>query len=260
MTLVWEHAPCRENALIVLLALADWSNDDGVCWPSMEKLANKARVDRRSAQRIVRRLVQDQLITIEEGGGRARQHRYKVETAALCRPLENSDFTNSDIAYMETAALRTERATFPTQTATQVSPDPLVEPLEDPSIDPPYSGSEFLEALAAYDSTARQRKIKESPEQRHMLFKKLARWGEERATEALENAVAHSWRGVFEPKEGTTNGNRNGSNGTNQSRNYQTATERRDAELRGYAAVVTELREQGSGAADETVRRKSLPS
>lgn len=159
MTLVWEHAPCRENALIVLLALADWSNDDGVCWPSIQKLADKARVDRRSAQRIVRRLVHDQLITIEEGGGRAKQHRYKVETAALCRPLENSDFQNSGVAYIERAALETERATFPTQTATPVSPDPLEEPLDDPSIEPsekiathkpknsPLSDDEFFNQL-----------------------------------------------------------------------------------------------------------------
>lgn len=202
MSLVWEHAPCRENALIVLLALADWSNDDGVCWPSIQKLADKSRVDRRSAQRIIRRLKQDGLVQIEEGGGRAKQHKYKIETAALCRPLENSDFQNSGVAYIETAALETERATFPTQTATPVSPDPLVEPLEEPSGEPPYSGAEFLRALAAYDRTAKQRKVKESPEQRRLLFKKLERWGEARATEALEDAVTNSWRGVFEPKNG----------------------------------------------------------
>lgn len=136
MTKVWEQAPCRENSLIVLLALADWSNDDGISWPSMQKLADKARVDRRSAQRIVRKLVKDGLLKIEEGGGRAKQHRYQIETAALCRPLENSDFQNSDIGDTKTATLETERATLPTETATQVSPDPLVEPLEKPSIDP----------------------------------------------------------------------------------------------------------------------------
>lgn len=147
MSLVWEHAPCRENALIVLLALADWSNDDGTCWPSIQKLADKSRVDRRSAQRIVRRLKEDGFITIEEGGGRAKQHRYHIETAALCRPLENGDFQNSGIAYTERAALETERATFPTQTATPVSPDPLEDPLVDPPIEPLGATALFFNSL-----------------------------------------------------------------------------------------------------------------
>lgn len=70
----------------------------------------------------------------------------------------------------------------------------------------PFSGQDFISALAAYDATAKQRKVKESPEQRRLLFKKLAGWGEMRATRALEDTVANGWRGVFEPKE-NTNGN-----------------------------------------------------
>lgn len=134
MSKVWEYAPCHENSLIVLLALADWANDDGICWPSMQTLADKARIDRRSAQRIVRKLKRDGLVTIEEGGGRAKQHRYKVETAALCRPLEAQQ--NGDIPNTKRATLEAQRATFPTQTATWVSPDPLVEPSEEPPVDP----------------------------------------------------------------------------------------------------------------------------
>jgi hypothetical protein len=48
-------------------------------------------------------------------------------------------------------------------------------------------------------------------------------------------------------------------NAANRSSNgHQTANERRDADFRGYASVVSELREQSSGAVDETLRRKSL--
>lgn len=48
-------------------------------------------------------------------------------------------------------------------------------------------------------------------------------------------------------------------NGTERG-GYTTNAERRDADFRGYASVVTELRSKGSGAVDETVRRKSIPS
>lgn len=211
MQMVWENAPCRENSLLILLALADWANEDGHCWPSMQKLAEKARVDRRSAQRIVRKLAEQGLIKTHEGGGRANQNQYTIERAALCRPpSEKGDIDDTKRATLETetATFPTQRAALGTQTATRVSPDPLEEPSEEPlkqpPLEPPYSGSEFLRALAAYDRTAKRRKVKESPEQREALFTKLSRWGESAATEALVNTVANSWQGVFEPKR---NGN-----------------------------------------------------
>jgi len=218
MSLVWERAPYTAGSLIVLLALADWANDEGVAWPSMERLALKARIDRRSAQRIVRQLEKDGVLEIEHGGGRAKQHKYvlKMETATFCRPLSADE--KGDISGAETATLDPEKATSDAQratsdpeTATPTSPDPLdepsvVDPSEDPSDEPPYKGQDFLQALAAYDRTAHQRKVKESPEQRILLFKKLARWGEAGATEALENSVVNSWRGVFEPVKSIGNG------------------------------------------------------
>lgn len=50
------------------------------------------------------------------------------------------------------------------------------------------------------------------------------------------------------------------SDGTNKPNGNQTATERRDADFRGYASVVSELRSRSSGAVDETVRRKPVSS
>lgn len=49
-------------------------------------------------------------------------------------------------------------------------------------------------------------------------------------------------------------------NGTSERSGYTSNAERRDADFRGYASVVTELRSKGSGAVDETVRRKPIPS
>lgn len=217
MTLVWKHAPCRENTLIVLLALADWSNDEGVCWPSIQKLADKSRVDRRSAQRIVRRLKQDHLITIEEGGGRAKQHRYQIETAALCRPLETETAAesrplpkqNSGVAYQETAALETERATFPTQTATPVSPDPLEEPLVDPSVEPsvPFLGKAFTLALSAFETHRKEIRKPLKPTGRKALYAQLATMSETQAADNLWRSIERGWTGVFPSRESTAQAN-----------------------------------------------------
>lgn len=245
MQMVWDSAPCRENPLLVLLALADWSNEAGICWPSINRLAHKTRVDRRSAQRIIRKLIKDGLISIEEGGGRAKQHKYKIETAALCRPLENSGAGD-----IETAALETERATFPAQRVTPVSPDPLEEPLlKQPSIDPPYGGADFLSALSAFE---RQRTAMKKPltnEALRFLYRKLSGWDEPTATQALEDAVINRWQGVFEPREERQNG-------SGQSRPNQTASERRNAEVIRIQQRAAELRSLGDERIESILRRE----
>lgn len=48
---VWRHAECQDNELILLLALADMANDEGVCWPSVLSLASRCRCDVRTVQR-----------------------------------------------------------------------------------------------------------------------------------------------------------------------------------------------------------------
>ncbi len=189
MTLVWEHAPCRENSLMVLLALADWANDEAVCWPSIQKLADKTRIDRRSAQRIIRRLVTDGLITIEEGGGRAKQHKYHIETAALCRPLENSDFRNGGVGDTKRAALETERATFPTQTATPVSPDPLEDPLEDPPVEPTPQAR-----LLQYHADRLKGNVPDFSAQAGAVKWLVTRYAPDQAIECYEFQLTEPWR------------------------------------------------------------------
>src|SRR5262249_30605649 len=44
MARVWAHSGCAGTELLTVLALADWADDDGWCWPSLPKLAKKTRV------------------------------------------------------------------------------------------------------------------------------------------------------------------------------------------------------------------------
>lgn len=56
MTLVWSvHLPDSEK--IVLLALADSANDEGLCWPSMATLAAKCSKSDRTVQAAIKSLV-----------------------------------------------------------------------------------------------------------------------------------------------------------------------------------------------------------
>jgi hypothetical protein len=70
MSQVWEDTRVEsQSELLVLLALADHARDDGLCWTSMRSIAVKARIEERSAQRIVRRLIEKGLIELVSQGG-----------------------------------------------------------------------------------------------------------------------------------------------------------------------------------------------
>jgi hypothetical protein len=83
MSQVWEDTRIGSQAeLLVLLALADHARDDGLCWPSMRSIAAKARIEERSAQRIIRRLIEKGFVKlVSKGGcidGQNTPNRYRV--------------------------------------------------------------------------------------------------------------------------------------------------------------------------------------
>lgn len=57
MNNVWSHCRLDGTHLIAMLALADWSNDQGECDPSYNQLAKKIRRTPRQTRRIVARLI-----------------------------------------------------------------------------------------------------------------------------------------------------------------------------------------------------------
>lgn len=78
MASIWENGPEDRNELLVLLALSDFANDEGECWPSMVGVAEKARMTERGAQKIVRRLEETGWLEIATGGGRGGKNQYRI--------------------------------------------------------------------------------------------------------------------------------------------------------------------------------------
>lgn len=58
LSAVFEESQARDAAFVVLLALADWADHGGRCWPSYRQIACKARVSRRTAIDAIQHLVQ----------------------------------------------------------------------------------------------------------------------------------------------------------------------------------------------------------
>lgn len=77
-TYIWDHAPENRSDLLVLLALADYCNDEFQCWPSVKSIAQKCRMTERGVQKIIRRLEDENWLFIDTGNGRKGCNQYKI--------------------------------------------------------------------------------------------------------------------------------------------------------------------------------------
>jgi hypothetical protein len=80
---IWTEANVSGSELLVLLALADFADDDGRnIYPSMPTLAHKARLSESQTRRIIQGLIEEGLIEIVEIGGwdgrRNRANEYRI--------------------------------------------------------------------------------------------------------------------------------------------------------------------------------------
>jgi len=122
LTAVWHHSQQKGGDLLVLLALADFADDQNNAWPSVETLAAKARMKERNARYVLRRLEEaGEIELISEGGrvgGRARAATYHVtiaEKGANLAPRQRS--------VVKGAKSGAERGQ-------PIAPQPSTEPLE----------------------------------------------------------------------------------------------------------------------------------
>ncbi len=65
------------NVKLVAIVLANFANDKGSAWPSVETLAKMTGLSRRQIQRIVPQIEEAGLVKISTGGGRKRTHKYQ---------------------------------------------------------------------------------------------------------------------------------------------------------------------------------------
>lgn len=107
MSQVWEHSAHAEGTLLVLLALADFANDEGICFPSQTTLAKKSRLSSRQVRRVVGDLLASgELAIVRAGRGRGLKTIYRV----LGKADNMSAFQKADIGDTKTGHLEHEKA------------------------------------------------------------------------------------------------------------------------------------------------------
>ena len=78
MSAVWERDDLTSTQKLVLLALADWANDEGLCWPSIEQLIKKSSLKKRAVQITIRSLEESGFVYREERVGKGNRYWIKI--------------------------------------------------------------------------------------------------------------------------------------------------------------------------------------
>ena len=104
---VWDGYPDGGSELLALLALADWSDDEGRCYPSVAAIAFKTRLSRSQAQRVVHNLIGSGFVSVEgnENGGRpGSTRRYRINLQKMKAERGRADATGGACATGRTDA------------------------------------------------------------------------------------------------------------------------------------------------------------
>ena len=88
MTAVWDREDLSSTQKLVLLSLADWANDEGLCWPSIDRLAIKTSMAGRSVQRIIRDLESMGFVRRDEVLGKGNRYWVSIPLTQ-CHPCHS---------------------------------------------------------------------------------------------------------------------------------------------------------------------------
>lgn len=118
---VWDYSTQKGNDLLMLLAIADFADDDGNAYPSVQTLATKCRMLQRNANKILANLRESGELEIRQNEGPHGTNRYRVVLDALTLSKR-------------TGAVQTDTLSKRTVTPVHLDPKPLSKRTDEPSL------------------------------------------------------------------------------------------------------------------------------
>ena len=222
MSHVWNMEIEDSTAKLALMALADFADDDGYCFPSYEVLAKKISKSKRTAIRAVEKLTELGFLQKEK-----RELKDGTSSANLYKILSENDRVTQTHPRVTNEKERVTSMTLPSDTddtprVTSMTPcsDKGVTPINittnrtvsrtiiEPSINPlPPKGVSLPDFIdpnlwQEYLAYKKERREKLSSKGIEMKFHEWAKWASEGidVNECLREAMRNEWQGVFKPK------------------------------------------------------------
>ena len=154
---VWTHSRHRGGKLLLLLAIADFANDNGVAWPSIATLAKKARMSDRNAQACLREMLDDHdpELSIEEGAGPHGTHLYHI--------LLTQGEKSSGVKKVRGEKRHARGEKFDSQGVKPASPNPSLESVIIEPSDDDVRASARSKVTRAKDKTAQKEPARAEP-------------------------------------------------------------------------------------------------
>lgn len=103
MASVWDKSQHSGTNLLMLLAIADFADDDGMAFPSVGKLATKCRMSKRNAQDRLRELAESGELSVKKNEGPPPKfpNLFKINLKALgvkpTSPVQHTSPVQSDV-------------------------------------------------------------------------------------------------------------------------------------------------------------------
>ena len=149
---VLDHSPYRGTALLMHMVLADHANDDGLCWPSVSRLAKLCRIRKRRAQQILDQLRDDGMYEAERRAGSS--------TLFHLLPVGGEEDCTPDLSTGEGDCTQGVNQSAPrgegdcTQGVKGIAPRTVIEPPEEPSRESSAADPNFwIQTLTAIMNT-----------------------------------------------------------------------------------------------------------
>jgi hypothetical protein len=130
---VWEHSSRKGTELLLLLAIADIADKNGVAYPGVKTLAGYIRMSGRNTQRALAKLERSGEISVRRNGGPNGTHLFQVRmnhSLPLFAPEEGGDKLSGDNLSGDTRGLKgvTPRAQRGDIAMTPEPSVPIIEP------------------------------------------------------------------------------------------------------------------------------------
>jgi Helix-turn-helix domain len=200
MAQVWK-SPLPAGQKIVLLALADNCNDQGICYPSISTIAEKCSISERSVFNHIDSFKRLNIITCESRTGRSTI--YTLHPCNFCTP--------ATVAPLQ--PLHPTPATVAPLTINEPSIEPPIEPSVKVRAKPaPKQSFKIIEVPAWLDSSdwilwQKSKNKKSSVDQQIKQLQILSDWRDSGIDYqyALRYSATNGYQGIFEPKTNNQN-------------------------------------------------------
>lgn len=196
MTWVWKNGPKTGTHRFVLLALADFCDENGCAWPSMKRIAERACMTERGAQKIIRQLEASGWLMTVVGGGRGGVNQYRIPMQNPEQQTPNDVLPPNDIHRIQKQEPRTAKQ----ETPNRRSPEPSVTIIE-PSLREKSARDALADVvgLDVADAFIGHRKALRKPmtsKAGELMATRLAQMRDPMA--AVLRSIENGWQGVFE--------------------------------------------------------------